>query len=50
MATWPVWTPDDARLGELELLLSGAFAPLEGYLGTADLAAVAARRELADGT
>jgi len=50
MADWPAWTPGDAQLGELELLLSGAFAPLDGYLNSADLAAVTARRELADGT
>ena len=50
LAEWPAWTPGDAQLGELELLLSGAFAPLDGYLSSADLAAVTARRELADGT
>ena len=50
LADWPAWTPSEAQLGELELLLSGAYAPLTGYLTTADLAAVAARRELADGT
>ena len=50
LASWPAWTPNDAQLGELELLTSGAFAPLAGYLTTADLAAVAARGELADGT
>jgi len=50
LAEWPAWTPGDAQLGELELLLSGAFAPLDGYLNAADLSAVTARRELADGT
>ncbi|HWG00236.1 MAG TPA: adenylyl-sulfate kinase [Trebonia sp.] len=50
LADWPAWTPGEAQLGELELLLSGAYAPLTGYLTAADLAAVAARRELADGT
>ena len=50
LADWPALTPSEAQLGELELLLSGAYAPLTGYLTTADLAAVAARRELADGT
>jgi sulfate adenylyltransferase len=50
LATWPAWTPDDEQLGELELITSGAFAPLAGYLGGADLAAVAARSQLADGT
>jgi sulfate adenylyltransferase len=50
LADWPAWTPDDEQLGELELITSGAFSPLTGYLATADLAAVAARGELADGT
>jgi sulfate adenylyltransferase len=50
LASWPTWTPDEARLGELELLTSGAFAPLSGYLSQADLASVSERGELADGT
>jgi sulfate adenylyltransferase len=50
LASWPAWTPDDEQLGQLELLTSGAFAPLGGYLTAADLSAVAARGELADGT
>ena len=50
LAGWPAWTPGEAQLGELELITSGAFAPLGGYLTTADLTAVAARGELADGT
>lgn len=50
LTDWPAWTPSEAQLGELELLLSGAYAPLTGYLTAADAAAVAARGELADGT
>ncbi|MGH3251010.1 MAG: adenylyl-sulfate kinase, partial [Trebonia sp.] len=50
LATWPAWTPDDEQLGELELITSGAFAPLTGYLTAADLAAVSARGQLPDGT
>ena len=50
LASWPAWTPDDEQLGQLELLTSGAFAPLGGYLTAEDLSAVAARGELADGT
>jgi sulfate adenylyltransferase len=50
LAAWPGWTPDEEQLGELELITSGVFAPLKGYLTTADLTAVAARGELADGT
>src|SRR5450432_2458575 len=50
LAAWPAWAPDEEQLGQLELLTSGAFAPLPGYLTTADLTAVAARAELANGT
>jgi sulfate adenylyltransferase len=50
LAAWPAWAPDEEQLGELELITSGVFAPLTGYLTAADLAAVAARGELADGT
>jgi sulfate adenylyltransferase len=50
LAVWPAWTPGEEQLGELELITSGAYAPLTGYLTTADLAAVSARGELADGT
>ncbi len=32
LAGWPTWTPDEAQLGELELLITGAFAPQTGYL------------------
>jgi sulfate adenylyltransferase len=49
LADWPAWTPGEEQLGELELIISGAFAPLRGYLGTDDLVAVAERGELADG-
>jgi sulfate adenylyltransferase len=47
---WPSVTLTETQLADLELLLSGAFAPLRGYLEPADAAAVAARAELADGT
>jgi sulfate adenylyltransferase len=50
LGSWPAWTPDEEQLGQLELLTSGAFAPLAGYLSAADLAAVHARCQLADGT
>ncbi len=50
LANWPAWTPGDEQLGQLELLTSGAFAPLAGYLAAEDRSAVAARGELADGT
>jgi sulfate adenylyltransferase len=46
----PSVTLNDAQLGDLELLLSGAFAPLPGFMGGADVAAVIERGTLADGT
>jgi sulfate adenylyltransferase len=46
----PSLTLDDAQLGDTELLLSGAFAPLTGFLGTADVSAVIEYGTLADGT
>ncbi|MBV9095323.1 MAG: adenylyl-sulfate kinase, partial [Streptosporangiaceae bacterium] len=50
LADWPAWTLDQAQLGDLELLTSGAFAPLRGFMTAADVAAVAERGMLADGT
>jgi len=50
LAGWPSVTLTETQLADLELLLSGAFAPLRGYLEPADAAAVAARAELTDGT
>jgi sulfate adenylyltransferase len=50
LAVWPAWTPGEAQLAELELLTSGTFEPLSGFMGVADLAAVAERGTLADGT
>jgi sulfate adenylyltransferase len=46
----PVYTPRPVELADLELLLSGAYAPLTGFLGVADLAALQRRGQLADGT
>ncbi len=50
LAGWPAWAPDDLQLADLELLLSGAFAPLSGFMCDADAAAVARHGTLADGT
>jgi sulfate adenylyltransferase len=50
LADWPAWAPGEAQLGELELITSGCYAPLVGYLTTTDLASVTQRGELADGT
>jgi sulfate adenylyltransferase len=46
----PSWTLDEGQLGDLELLLMGVFAPLTGFLGAADVAWVAERGTLEDGT
>jgi sulfate adenylyltransferase len=46
----PSWTPGAGELADLELLLTGAFAPLTGFLGSFDTAMVAAGGRLADGT
>jgi len=46
----PSYTPRAHELADLELLLSGAYAPLTGFLGRADLTALRRRGRLADGT
>jgi len=46
----PSWTLDEGQLGDLELLLMGAFAPLTGFMNAADVAWVAERGTLEDGT
>jgi sulfate adenylyltransferase len=50
LAGWPSWTLDERQLADLEMLLSGAFAPLTGFMGAADVATVAGHGTLADGT
>ena len=50
LADWPACTLGEAQLGDLELLTSGAFAPLRGFMDTAEVAAVTERGTLADGT
>ncbi|MGH3149514.1 MAG: adenylyl-sulfate kinase, partial [Streptosporangiaceae bacterium] len=50
LAQWPACTLDEAQLGDLELLTSGAFAPLRGFMTAADAASVAERGLLIDGT
>jgi sulfate adenylyltransferase len=50
VTTAPSVTLDDAQLGDLELLLSGVFAPLTGFMGAADVTAVIDSGTLADGT
>ncbi|MGI5212121.1 adenylyl-sulfate kinase [Plantactinospora sp. CA-290183] len=46
----PAYTPRPYELADLELLLSGAYAPLTGFMGRADLASVARRGRLANAT
>jgi sulfate adenylyltransferase len=46
----PSYTPHAHELADLELLLSGAYAPLTGFLGRADLNSLRRRGRLADGT
>ncbi len=46
----PSYTPHPHELADLELLLVGAYAPLAGFLGRADLSALRRRGRLADGT
>ena len=46
----PAYTLTQDQLADLELLLSGAFTPLEEFMTDADVAAVRAARQLADGT
>ncbi|GIE79253.1 adenylyl-sulfate kinase [Actinoplanes philippinensis] len=46
----PSFTPRPYELADLELLLSGAYAPLSGFLGRSDLDALGRTGRLADGT
>ncbi|MGH3656816.1 MAG: adenylyl-sulfate kinase, partial [Micromonosporaceae bacterium] len=46
----PSYTPRPHELADLELLLCGAYAPLTGFCGQADLEALARRGRLANGT
>lgn len=48
-ASLPAWTLDDRQLCDLELLLNGGFAPLEGFLDATDYACVLATMRLASG-
>jgi sulfate adenylyltransferase len=50
LSSLPACTLTASQLGELELLLSGALAPLTGFMTVADTAAVADGWRLADGT
>ncbi|MDM4720695.1 adenylyl-sulfate kinase [Micromonospora sp. WMMA1363] len=45
----PAYTPRPGELADLELVLSGAYAPLTGFMTRADLVSVSRRGRLADG-
>lgn len=45
----PTWAPGAAELADLELLMSGAYAPLTGFLGARDLDFLGRNGHLADG-
>ncbi|ANB17589.1 bifunctional sulfate adenylyltransferase/adenylylsulfate kinase [Dokdonella koreensis] len=49
-AALPGWDLDARQLCDLELLLNGAFSPLEGFLGREDYEHVLSDLRLADGT
>jgi sulfate adenylyltransferase len=49
-AEWPSWELTSRQLCDLELLSSGGFSPLRGFLGRADHEAVCTGMRLADGT
>ncbi len=46
---WPSWYLTARQLSDLELLLSGGFSPLEGFLGRRDYESVCADMRLANG-
>ena len=50
LAGLPAWTLDEAQLGDLELLLSGALPPLRGFMSPAEGDSVTATGRLLDGT
>jgi sulfate adenylyltransferase len=49
-ASLPAWTLDETQLGDTELLLSGAYAPLAGFMTQDQVASVAGHGTLPDGT
>ena len=47
---WPSWDLTPRQLCDLELLMSGAFSPLTGFMGKADYDRCVSKMRLADGT
>jgi sulfate adenylyltransferase len=50
LASLPSWTLDEGQLADLEMLLSGAFAPLTGFMTAAEVVSVCESGRLPDGT
>jgi len=47
---WPSWDLTERQICDIELILSGGFSPLRGFMGKADYERVRAEMRLADGT
>ncbi len=47
---WPSWDLTARQLNDIELLATGAFSPLQGFMGQGDYDSVVADMRLADGT
>jgi len=47
---WPSWDLTDRQVHDLELLLTGGFSPLRGFMARADYESVVESMRLADGT
>ena len=50
LATWPNWTLTPRQLCDLELLITGAFSPLQGFMSRDDYESVCQHMRLANGT
>jgi sulfate adenylyltransferase len=47
---WPSWDLDHEQVCDLELILSGGFSPLDGFMDRADVESVCRRMRRTDGT
>lgn len=47
---WRSWDLTDRQISDLELLMNGAFSPLQGFMGRADYGSVIDHLRLGDGT